>query len=247
MCSYDPNGFWKENRARVMVDFAREKALKLLDAKGGERIIDAGCGAGTYTLRIAERGASVLAFDKNTDMLAVARVNVANADISYIKADIVMPWPCEAGCADAVLCMAVLMHEPPGRGVQQCIYEAYRALHTGGRLVLSMTHEDLYKKSLEKGDLGWLKYEATTSLQDALEGRTSVREFYRNAHGLEFISDVWVHRLVDMHIYMHRAGFHPQKIESYQIIITPEMLPNNNKNTASVGVAGFLQLRAWKE
>jgi len=48
-------------------------ALDLLDPKPGERILDVGCGEGTLTKRIVERGATVLGIDNSPEMIAAAR------------------------------------------------------------------------------------------------------------------------------------------------------------------------------
>jgi SAM-dependent methyltransferase len=48
-------------------------ALDLLDPQFGERILDIGCGDGTLTHKIAERGASVVGIDNSPELAAVAR------------------------------------------------------------------------------------------------------------------------------------------------------------------------------
>jgi SAM-dependent methyltransferase len=48
-------------------------ALDLLDPQPGERILDIGCGEGTLTRKIVERGASVLGIDSSPEMIAAAR------------------------------------------------------------------------------------------------------------------------------------------------------------------------------
>src|SRR3954451_8944160 len=48
-------------------------ALDLLDPQPGERILDVGCGEGTLTRKIVERGASVLGIDNSPEMIAAAR------------------------------------------------------------------------------------------------------------------------------------------------------------------------------
>ena len=50
-----------------------EAALDLLDPQPGERILDVGCGEGSLTAKIAERGATVLGIDNSPDMIAAAR------------------------------------------------------------------------------------------------------------------------------------------------------------------------------
>lgn len=56
-----------------------EAALELLDPRPGERILDVGCGDGTLTERIADRGATVLGIDNSPDMVAAARAKGIDA------------------------------------------------------------------------------------------------------------------------------------------------------------------------
>jgi trans-aconitate methyltransferase len=54
-------------------------ALDLLDPQPGERILDVGCGEGTLTKRIAERGATVTGIDDSLDMIRAAHANGVDA------------------------------------------------------------------------------------------------------------------------------------------------------------------------
>ena len=54
-------------------------ALDLLDPQPGERILDVGCGEGTLTKKIIERGASVLGIDNSPEMIAAARAKGVDA------------------------------------------------------------------------------------------------------------------------------------------------------------------------
>ncbi len=54
-------------------------ALDLLDPKAGERILDVGCGEGSLTKKIAERGSVVLGIDNSPEMIAAARANGVDA------------------------------------------------------------------------------------------------------------------------------------------------------------------------
>ena len=56
--------------------FVYEKAkglVELLAPKGGERVLDLGCGTGALTAEIAARGAEVLGVDRSEEMIAQAR------------------------------------------------------------------------------------------------------------------------------------------------------------------------------
>ena len=63
-------------------------ALDLLDPQPGERILDVGCGEGTLTTKIMERGATVLGIDNSPEMIAAARAKGVDA-----RAD-AMPTTC---------------------------------------------------------------------------------------------------------------------------------------------------------
>ena len=53
--------------------------LDLMDPKPGERILDLGCGDGTLTAQIAERGAAVVGVDASPDLLAAAKARGLDA------------------------------------------------------------------------------------------------------------------------------------------------------------------------
>jgi SAM-dependent methyltransferase len=56
-----------------------QAALDLLDPQRGERILDIGCGEGTLTKRIAERGAAVTGIDNSLEMIRAAHENGVDA------------------------------------------------------------------------------------------------------------------------------------------------------------------------
>lgn len=56
-----------------------QAALDLLDPQPGEHILDVGCGDGTLTLKIKERGADVVGIDNNLSMVAAAKAKGLDA------------------------------------------------------------------------------------------------------------------------------------------------------------------------
>jgi len=65
-----------------------EAALDLLDPQPGEHILDVGCGDGTLSQKIVERGATVVGIDNSLDMVAAAkakRLDVRLMDAAELK------------------------------------------------------------------------------------------------------------------------------------------------------------------
>src|SRR5205085_6228225 len=56
-----------------------EAALVLLDPQPGEHVLDVGCGEGTLTQKIVERGATVVGIDNSLDMVAAAKAKGLDA------------------------------------------------------------------------------------------------------------------------------------------------------------------------
>jgi SAM-dependent methyltransferase len=99
-------------------------ALDLLDPKPGERILDVGCGEGTLTKKIAERGATVLGIDNSVEMVAAARARGVDA-LLLAAEDMQFFTEFDAAFSNATLHW-VLEKEQAARAI-------FRALKPGGR------------------------------------------------------------------------------------------------------------------
>jgi SAM-dependent methyltransferase len=104
-------------------------ALDLLDPKPGERILDIGCGEGTLTLKIIERGAKVLGIDNSPEMIAAARDKGVDAILLPIE-DMGFGAEFDAAFSNATLHW-VLEKEKAARAI-------FRALRPGGRFAGEM-------------------------------------------------------------------------------------------------------------
>ncbi|HVU29800.1 MAG TPA: methyltransferase domain-containing protein [Sphingomicrobium sp.] len=107
-------------------------ALDLLDPRAGERILDIGCGEGTLTKRIAERGSAVLGIDSSPEMVAAARANGVDA-ILLAAEDMQFISEFDAAFSNATLHW-VLEKEQAARAI-------FRALKSGGRFAGEMGGE----------------------------------------------------------------------------------------------------------
>ncbi len=113
--------------------------LERLSLLGDETVLDAGCGSGRVTERLAERlpAGRVIALDGSAGMLASARQRLARfgGRVEFVEADLARPLPVRLATVDAVLSTATFhwiedhdalfgrlaaVLRPGGRLVAQC-------------------------------------------------------------------------------------------------------------------------------
>jgi SAM-dependent methyltransferase len=106
----------------------------------GQRILEAGCGAGRFTQLALETGAEVFSFDLSSAVEAAWRNNSSASNLSMFQASI-YEIPLRKDSFDKIFCMGVLQHCPD-------VAKAFRSLlpflRPGGEVVV-----DVYEK--EKG------------------------------------------------------------------------------------------------
>ena len=118
-------------------------ALDLLDPQPEERILDVGCGEGTLTKRIIERGATVLGIDNSPEMIAAAREKGVDALLLPAE-DMQFFSEFDAAFSNATLHW-VLQKEQAARAI-------FRALKSGGRFAGEMGGEGNLRKLREALD-----------------------------------------------------------------------------------------------
>src|SRR5947208_9271256 len=109
--------------------FVYEKAkglVELLAPKGGERVLDLGCGTGALTAEIAARGAEVLGVDRSEEMIAQARKKFPELRFEVMDAR-ELRFRTDAGQGDGV-------DEGSTKGEQQMPHPARTAGMRGDRL-----------------------------------------------------------------------------------------------------------------
>jgi 2-polyprenyl-3-methyl-5-hydroxy-6-metoxy-1,4-benzoquinol methylase len=110
---------------------------ELLGDVSGKHILDAGCGGGTYSRKLAALGAIVTGIDGSTEMIAIAEGYPVPPNVQYQVADLTEKLPFPDDRYDVVLANMVLMDIPR---IDVAIAEFARLLAHGGVLVLSTTH-----------------------------------------------------------------------------------------------------------
>ncbi len=116
---------------------AFDVVVRELGLPAGTTILDAGCGAGAHTIRLARRGFHVRSVDFSSSVLESAAANVRAAGLSdrvTLQREDLLHLSFADASFDAVLCWGVLMHVPE---VERAIVELARVVRPGGMLVVS--------------------------------------------------------------------------------------------------------------
>lgn len=137
--------------------YARPAILNLAGDVAGRRILDAGCGAGTVSSALRDRGADVTGFDRSTKLVELARQRLG-AETDLRVADITDPLPYPDGTFDDVIAALVLHYLEDWSAP---LAELRRVLRPGGRLIAAVNHPIIFKVVYPKAD-----YFATSKWSD---------------------------------------------------------------------------------
>lgn len=143
-------------RYRTRNRFARRRianVFSLLGDVGGARLLDLGCGMGTFTVEAAARGAVATGVDPAAAAVAAA-AHVAAAEgashATFVRADAAV-LPVRDAAADVVLAADLTEHLDDVT-LGRILREAVRALRPGGRLVLyTPDRQHLFERLRERG------------------------------------------------------------------------------------------------
>jgi SAM-dependent methyltransferase len=112
----------------------------------GERILEAGCGAGRFTQLALETGAEVFSFDLSSAVEAAWRNNATAPRLSMFQASI-YEIPLQKESFDRIFCMGVLQHCPD-------VGAAFRSLlpflRPGGEVVVDVYEKEVGVPSLKR-------------------------------------------------------------------------------------------------
>jgi len=136
-------------RVAAHSDFISEAFARRGHARGS-RVLDAGCGAGGYSIELARRGYRVEGVDLSARLVAHARAH-AEADrlpVSFTVGDI-LSYTSSHLC-DAVLCRGVLNDLLDGRSRREVFRSFARVLRAGGALLLDVREWEVTARRKER-------------------------------------------------------------------------------------------------
>ena len=123
-------------------DMAHRRAIVIeaLRLRSGEKVVEVGCGGGSYTREAADRvgpQGQVRAVDFSSDQVAAAKEHCA--DLPWVECSVgdVRALPYETGAFDAAFAVQVLEYVPE---LDQALEELKRVVRVGGRLLVFATN-----------------------------------------------------------------------------------------------------------
>ncbi len=129
----DPD-LWNEHVARYV--FASRFAA-------GRRVVDAGCGTGYGTARLAATAASAIGLDASSEAVAYAREHYSAENISFLQASCAA-LPLASASADLIVSFEVIEHIDCW---QEFLVETRRVLGDTGLLIISTPNRDYYTEA----------------------------------------------------------------------------------------------------
>jgi len=138
-------------------DAFRQRAIELAGLGGGEEVLDAGCGTGLTTLRIAEQqpGCQVHGLDLSPKMIEVARSDAAKRGLRVdLRIGSISDLPYPDAAFDVVL-TNIMFHHLDLTEKRQAVAEIARVLKSSGRYIsaeFGPRARNLLERRLAKGE-----------------------------------------------------------------------------------------------
>jgi ubiquinone/menaquinone biosynthesis C-methylase UbiE len=186
----------EQQRLGLMNDVLNEKCIAELALRGGEKILDVGCGLGRFAVAMARAGGAktrVVGIERDERQLAAAQIGSLRNQVELRRGD-AYDLPLRAdewGTFDVVWSRFLLEHVgDPQRVVDSMV----RALAPGGRIVLCDDDHDLLRLDppAPKFIAVWNAYQRTyvEHGNDPLIGRRLPRLIH--AAGAQLVRNTWI-------------------------------------------------------
>jgi SAM-dependent methyltransferase len=135
--------------AERLYDMAIKDMLAMMGAPTGSTVLDAGCGPGVHSIRLAKAGYQVVAVDISQAMLKQAKVRIAQAGVAQavdLKREDLTQLTFPNASFRYVFSWGVIIHI---QDVEKALDELARILGPGGTLTLYITNRAAWDQKLE--------------------------------------------------------------------------------------------------
>jgi 2-polyprenyl-3-methyl-5-hydroxy-6-metoxy-1,4-benzoquinol methylase len=198
-----------------------EDVLSQRGVLSGSKILDAGCGTGSYSIELARRGYIVTGLDVSKELISGARKKLGDLSLplTFEVADI--RKLSSAPTFDGILCRGVLNDITDDIRRQEVFFSFARALRKGGVLILDVRQwnstaltkakEPIFKKSVET-DRGKLTFRSVTQLDDQTrrllvsERHTLEKDAVESVSEYDFVMRCWTKEELHTHLANTRFG-----------------------------------------
>jgi SAM-dependent methyltransferase len=190
-------------------DLDADAVVDFLELESGELVLDAPCGHGRISNRLARRGIRVVGVDVMEHFLAVARSERTDAD--YKQGDL-RALPVD-GPFDAVFSWFSSFGYFDDDGNRQTLAEYRRVLRPGGRLLIEMHNRDEFVRRFTPAPFSittWAGDDAQidTTVFDCVEGRAETdRVIIRDGHVRRFHYSLRIPAISELRDWLVDAGF----------------------------------------
>lgn len=116
--------------------------LAIADELGAGRVLDVGCGTGTFALLLADRGLKVIGVDPAGGSLDVARAKPRSQSVTWIHGDATALPPMQVDLVTMTANVAQAIADPPDW--EGTLHGVYAALRPGGHFVFE-TRDPAYR------------------------------------------------------------------------------------------------------
>ena len=195
---YDSSGYFEGERALHLNDpasaFQRYRIAKvseLAEPRGGDRVVDLGCGWGTFELALADRVTEIVGVDFSERAIELCRRRFAEQpkpNVRFVCAD-AGATGLESGAYDLVIAADLFEHLYPADSARVAA-EAYRLLAPGGRIAAWTPHRGHFLEVLKSRDIvlrrdeTHVDYKSMPEMKRLLSdaGFTIERAYYAESH-----------------------------------------------------------------